>query len=723
LRSELAAAGKLRTISGEEVAEFKRDLGIKDFDSLSKPTLNQLHRLGADLVVVGSYTDLGKESDGRIHLNVAIQDAARGETIDSLSADGTEKEISSLVFQTGARLRAKLGLGELSPEKETALAVAQPSSEAMPLYSQGLNELRNYNALNARDLFQKAIALDPNYPFAHAALAQAWSILGYDARAKEEAKRALDLSAKLSLEDRLSIEGQYREMASDWKGAVESYSELYKHFPDNLEYGLRLAHAESSGGKALAALSTLEVLHKLPAPRGDDPTIDLEVAETAGSIGDYKRAQAAALSATGAAQARRTRLLEARALIWACSASRKLGESAKARAECGQAVRINSDLGDKLGTARGVNGLAMIDSDQGNVAQALKRFEEAFRISRDIDDNRDMAGALNNIAMLLSGQGNLAEARKEYEQALAIQVKIGFKTEEANTLGNLADLARQEGDLTRAEHEYERSVSVARQTGDRESLARSLNNLGGVLFERGNLKVAADKYQEALSLRKGMGAKGQIASTLDNLGELYLSRADFDRADKAYRDALNLQQEIGDKSWAASSKLGLANVLIERGESKQAEPLIRDALQEFQAEHDLEDDVQGHIALSRCLLNQHRSSEAQTEVRAALQEGAAIQDRSIRIALQTVRAQSLAGSGDNAARQSAMNDLRKTIADAGKSGAAEALLSARLALADIESANGMKSSARAALSGIYEDASRGGFELISQKAQSMKARL
>jgi tetratricopeptide (TPR) repeat protein/tRNA A-37 threonylcarbamoyl transferase component Bud32 len=723
LRSELAAAGKFRTISGEEVADFKRDSGFKNFDSLSKQTLTRIHRLGVDLVVTGSYTDLGKDSDGRILLNVAIQDAAKGETIDSLSADGTEKDISALISHTGARLRAKLGVSELSPEKETSLAIAQPNAEAMPLYAEGLDDLRNYKATKARELFQNAIAVDPNHPFVHAALARTWSVLGYDERAKEEAKKALDLSAKLSLEDRLSIEGQYREMASDWRGAVESYSELYKHFPDNVEYGVRLAHAQSSGGKAPAALDTLAALHKLPPPRGDDPSIDLEMAETADSIGDYKKAEAAALSAIGRAKARNTRLLEARALIWACSASRKLGDPGKARAQCEEAVRINSNLGDKLGTARAENGLAMIDFDQGDVAQALKRLEEAFQISSEIGDNRDMAGALNNTAMLLSGKGNLTEARKKYEQALAIQVEIGFKTEQANTLGNLADLARQEGDLTRAKQVYGEAVAVARQSGDRQSLARGLNNLGGLLFQTGNLQGAADSYQEALSLRTQMGAKAQIAATLDNLGELYLARGDFDRADKAYRDALKLQQEAGDKSWIASSKVGLANVLIERGRGEEAEVLVKEALEEFHAESDLEDDVLCHIALARCLLVRQRYADAQKEVRLAVQEGAAVHDPSIKMALQTVRAQSLAATGGDADRRSAVTDLRTAIADAGPSGAVEALLKARLTLAEIESKGGMRSSARAAVSKVQDEATGSGFGLIAQKAQSVKARL
>ena len=110
LRAQLGSTGKLRTISGEESLEMSKDLGIREFGSMGKNTLNGIHSRGADIVIVGSYTDL---ADKRIHLNVEIQDTEAGETIDSLVAEGTEGEISQLIMETGQRLRTKMGLGQI----------------------------------------------------------------------------------------------------------------------------------------------------------------------------------------------------------------------------------------------------------------------------------------------------------------------------------------------------------------------------------------------------------------------------------------------------------------------------------------------------------------------------------------------------------------------------------------------------------------------------------
>jgi tetratricopeptide (TPR) repeat protein len=92
------------------------------------------------------------------------------------------------------------------------LASVPANLEAARLYSEGLARLEKLDALAARDLLEKAIAADPNHALSHSGLAQAWAALGYDAKAVEEAKRALDLSANLPREQRLSIEGNYRDL-------------------------------------------------------------------------------------------------------------------------------------------------------------------------------------------------------------------------------------------------------------------------------------------------------------------------------------------------------------------------------------------------------------------------------------------------------------------------------------------------------------------------------
>ena len=157
------------------------------------------------------------------------------ETLASVSEKGTEAEIDSLVSKAGAELRAKLGVSALSDAQSASVRASLPSNpEAARLYSQGLQKLRMLDVLTARDLLEKAAALAPDHAPTHSALAASWAALGYDSKAKEQAKLALDLSPRFSREERLLIEGRAHELLSEPSQAVASYRSLWESFPDNI---------------------------------------------------------------------------------------------------------------------------------------------------------------------------------------------------------------------------------------------------------------------------------------------------------------------------------------------------------------------------------------------------------------------------------------------------------------------------------------------------------
>src|SRR5208282_1407821 len=200
LASELAAGEKLRTVPGESVARMKIDLGFHDQDSIAPETLGRIRKnLGSDFVVVGSYFDMGKNAGDQVRLDVRLQDTASGKIIAAISETSTESQLLDLVSRVGRRLRESLGVEEVSQVEAVGIRASIPSNpEAMRMYSEGLAKLRTFDALGARDLLTRAVSLDPTYPLAHAELAKAWMALGYNEKALAEAKKALDLSGKLS---------------------------------------------------------------------------------------------------------------------------------------------------------------------------------------------------------------------------------------------------------------------------------------------------------------------------------------------------------------------------------------------------------------------------------------------------------------------------------------------------------------------------------------------
>ena len=295
---------------------------------------------------------MGKSGGNKIRLDFRLQDTVAGETIASVSQTGTEDELLELVSRSGTEIRRKLGIGQVSDTDTSRVRASLPSNgEAARLYSEGLAQLQVLNALAARDLLLKAVKADPKHAPTHAALAEAWSALGYDSRAAAEASRALELSESLSREERLFVEGRYREFSHDWPKAIEIYRTLVGFFPDNLEYGLRLAASQAAGGSGKDSLATIESLRSLPAPESADARIDLAEANAAAAIGDFKRSEAAAARAVTKGRAQGTQLVVAQARSRQGWAMERLGQSNDAAVALAEAQRLFTAAGDRMGAA------------------------------------------------------------------------------------------------------------------------------------------------------------------------------------------------------------------------------------------------------------------------------------------------------------------------------------------------------------------------------------
>jgi hypothetical protein len=121
--------------------------------------------------------------------------------------------------------------------------------------------------------------------------------------AREQAQKAFDLSASLSRDERLTIEGRLRETAREWPKAIETDRTLWRFFPDNLEYGLRLAAAQTAGGQAKDTLATVEEMRKAADTGNGEPRIDLAEAKAYDGLGSFKQSLAAARTAGQIGQA------------------------------------------------------------------------------------------------------------------------------------------------------------------------------------------------------------------------------------------------------------------------------------------------------------------------------------------------------------------------------------------------------------------------------------
>lgn len=567
LRTELTAGGKLRPIPGETVTRMRLEMKLADTDSLARDTLGRIRaNCGADYVVLGSYLTTGK---GLVRVDMRLQETAQGETLASAPAEGTEEEIFKLVSDAGSKLRDALGVGAISDlDAKAARATFPTSPAAAQAYSEGLAKLGLFDALEARRLLEKATAAEPNHPLPHAALARAWSALGYDEKAKAASRRAMDLSSNLPREDRLAVQAQHYETTTDWARAVETYKALQVFFPDRLDYGLGLAAALTAAGRGKEALDSVEELRRLPRPASDDPRLDLAEAAAAKALTDFARQQRAAVAAAAKAEKQGALLTLAQARLAQGTALVNLGRLQEARQACERSGEVFAAAGDGAGVARSENIVAVAFAQSGDFAQAKERFEAALKAFRRIGDQRGIALQLGNVANTEIRLGAVALARAHLEEAIAVSREIADGAGLARSLSNLATLLEEQGQLDAALAKQEEALQNWKRVGARAFEALVLANIGEIYRKKGLPGPARQKFEESLRISQETGARtADTAWAHTQLATMLAQSGDLETAERELNAALAIHRESDDRTEQAAVLRALAS-LRERGGDK-----------------------------------------------------------------------------------------------------------------------------------------------------------
>jgi DNA-binding winged helix-turn-helix (wHTH) protein/tetratricopeptide (TPR) repeat protein/TolB-like protein len=685
LRTELAVGDQLRIIEGENVDRMKSDLHLAETDSLARDTLQRVQKMvGADYVLLGSYTELGRESGGQIRLDLRVQDAHSGETVVAVAETGTFDRMFDLVLRAGATLRPKLGVPPVSTEEAGGVRAMLPTNpDAARLYSQALAKLRVFDALAARDLLRESIANEPYFAPAHSALAAAWKMLGYEKDAKEEAQKAFKLASNLPRDEQLSVEARYHELSSQWDDAIRLYQTLWHDFPDNVEYGLRLASAQKSGSKAKDSLATVEMLRTLPAPTRDDPRIDLAEAYAAYALGNLKQSQEAATKA-----AEKSEMLGASHIL--------------AKAKTAQANVL---------------------FHQQDLPAALNLFRQSHDIYQEVGDTSGATSSLGNIASVLQEQGQSAEALGMYEKALGIYLKSGDKSSAALILNDMGAAFERQRNFGDASKEFAKSLTLYRELGDKLHQGPVLDNIGQVLYLGGDLTGARKMLESALAVDREIANQVAIAEVLSDLSGVLAAQGDLAGARKSLDEAVKIWTDVGETDSANDIRVALSQLSLAEGNWSEAEASARKLADDAARQKQAGREAEARIILAQALLAQNKVSEAAA---AAAQTGSLVgeisdPDAQLSVRIRASRVQGLSGAAG--AQLQAMHTLQQCMEEAAQGRFLEQQMQAELALGEVEIAAGKTVAGRARLQSLQKQATARGYLLIARQAAAARAPL
>jgi len=683
LSTELTGGEKLRLVPGEQVANLRLFSHWPETDTLDPSTTARLaSALNSDVLVLGSYVNIGATGDDQLRLDVRMQDGKTGEVLAEFSDTGSLRDLFRLVAHTGAKLRDRLGVEALQGPAEAGVLASMPlDPEVARFYALGVTKLREFDALAAKDLLEQAAQADPKFSLAHSMLAQAWAQLGYEQKRREEAKKAFDLAIDLPRAQHMLVEGEYYESLGNQEQAASIYHALFELFPDNIEYGLHLAEVLMRLGQNSQAMDVVHQMRRLPAPWSDDPRIDLLEANLAGN---KPKELDLIHTAMHKSTSQGKKLLYAQARRRECVALNYTDHPEQAFASCQDAYGVFMGAGNRLAAADCLRIMADTEGTQGHSEQAIATYQRALNIMEKIGDHEKIGALLNNMAINFENQGKLDRAEKLYGQAKSHFEEAGDPGNVATTLANLADICYARGDLNGAVKLYQETLQ-AEQTLEPSDDGYPLYRLADLSLAQGRVEEAERLAKQAIDASPPeRGGYQYRSSAVTVLGEILETEGKLADSRRQFEDALAVQQKMGAKALAAETQLELARLSMEESKAEQAEATVRAAITTFEEEKSDPDLSSAYTLLSRALLLQGRLEEARNAARRGVEFSLTSSEPGLKLPALIQRARADIASHDRAKAAAATRDLNSTIVTAKRLGYYLLECEARLVVAEME---------------------------------------
>ncbi len=233
-------------------------------------------------------------------------------------------------------------------------------------------------------------------------------------------------------------------------------------------------------------------------------------------------------------------------------------------------LKIQEEIGDKMGSANTLNNIGIIYNDQGDNPKALEYYERSLKIKEELGDKNGTAISLGNIGVIYNDQGDYPKALEYYQRSLKTLEEIGDKKGISSLLGNMGVIYRSQGDYPEALEYYQRSLNIFEEIRDKNGIANTLNDIGLIYNDRGDNSKALEYYQRSLKIYEEIGDKKGTAMALNNMGVIYKDQGDNSKALDYDQRSLKIREETGDKNGTAVSLNSIGDIYNDQGDNLKA---------------------------------------------------------------------------------------------------------------------------------------------------------
>jgi eukaryotic-like serine/threonine-protein kinase len=551
LSVQLEQSPFLSIISDQQVQQTLLMMGQKPDAKLTPEIARELcQRTSSAAVLDGSIAQIGAQ----YLLTVKAVNCSNWESLASTEAQASDKNhVLDALGKTATEIRNKLGESLSIVRKfDTPLERATtPSLEALQVYSMGRKRLWEADYGGAVPLFQRAVALDPEFVMAYANLGSSYSNLGETILGAENLQKAYELRERVSEREKLYVELHY-----------------YAFVTHNLE------KARQTGE-----------LWTLTYPRDDTAPADLgdiydDLGQWDKALSEHRVALGLHASAATYAELAGTylnlnRVEEARATVEEAQA--KNFDSPQLRSTLYQIAFLQDDgaeMARLVNSAAGKPGGDFMLALEAETAAYYGRLGKAREFSRravasaEAAENKDRAASYEADASRREALfGNAIEAKQTAEGALALSTNAQYDV--ALTLALAGDSARTEvladnlgksateDTIVQFQELPTLHAQLALGRGDSSTAIEALQ--AAARYELSDMRVVYVRGQAYLAAHQGNEAAAEFQKILDyrgivfnepigalahlQIGRAYAMQGDKAKARAAYQDFLTLWKD------------------------------------------------------------------------------------------------------------------------------------------------------------------------------------
>jgi DNA-binding winged helix-turn-helix (wHTH) protein/tetratricopeptide (TPR) repeat protein len=468
-------------------------------------------------LIASSITRTGQE----YALTAQLIDPKTGDTVRAYTERSYgEDHILEALDVLSRDLREALGesLYQIQRTDKPLPQVTTKSLSALQQYAEGSNLWRLGKFQDATTLFKAAIASDPEFAMAHAALGGADYSYIYNApeEGQSEYEKALSLISRTTTRERMMIETKY---AMD-RGHVNEADQLFllylNSYPDDTTMRVNYATLLRKNGRNQQAIEQLQQVLQL-APDYAGAYIGIATANK--GLANYP----AALQAYAKAFEIEPNWLTAGNI------NREYGFALVANGEDQKAEQVFTALLAKPDTREnGLRSLAFLDLYHGRYSSAQSRLEHSLEILKTQNSPLSVARVHLVLSIVAEGKGDTKAQRHHLDAAVAglneIQSKVvfGAMIGDACARAGFTDLAEKiaalitpladphsseqsgylhllQGDIALAAGQNDKAIELLQQSDKENSTGLSQEALAHAYQQAGQIDQAIASYQKMLS--------------------------------------------------------------------------------------------------------------------------------------------------------------------------------------------------------------------------------